>query len=400
MNPIHRFPWRFDRHTHVSLYAALRACPSLAGLRRSEALALLGKLPAGQVTLVLGWHSSQHAFSAEELETLPPLLLVNKSLHGIAMTPAARALLADLEPELVERHSDSAWCEQMLPRLMALYARFAPLTEGSLHAFMEDLQRLGIGAAEDMLLTDAQALGVMTHSLWARRLRYWATPEVFRSLTEEEQWRLEGLKLFTDGALGARTAALSEPFLGGAEGLLLYSDEELHAILTELHPFRKALAIHAIGDRAVEQVIVCLERLDSAGLRFPAIRLEHAQFITEPQACRAKALGLVLSMQPNFNSDSVDYSDRLEASWLARNNPFRMLIDRVGFQPGKDLIFGSDGMPHGVEYAFQWGLFPAFEGQRLQLDELLAGFGEAPESEGGCLLEIDQDSRSVRLIKP
>jgi hypothetical protein len=55
-------------------------------------------------------------------------------------------------------------------------------------------------------------------------------------------------------------------------------------------------------------------------------------------------------------------------------------------------------MPHGVEYAFQWGLFPAFKGQRLHLDELLEGFGAAPESRGECLLEIDQDARSVRLI--
>lgn len=399
MSRIHSFLARFDRHTHVSLYAALRGCPSLAGLGRTEALALLAELPREQVSLVLGWHSGHHAFASEELENLPPILLVNTSLHGLALTPAARRLLGDTEPELVERHQDAVWCERNLPRLMALYTRFARLTPANLDAFMQELQWLGIGAAEDMLLTDAEALRVMLRSPWAERLRFWTTPEIYFSLAEEDRRGMEGLKLFTDGALGARTAALSGCYLDGCEGLLLYSNEELHAELSGLHSLGKPLAIHAIGDRAIEQVLGSLEALERAGLRFPAIRLEHVQFITEAQARRAKALGLLLSMQPNFNSDSVDYADRLEASWLARNNPFRMLIDRVGFRPGQDLILGSDGMPHGVAYAFQWGLFPVFADQRLELEELLEGFGVAPGAEGHCRLEVDEESRKVRLLK-
>ncbi len=396
MSRILSFPWRFDRHTHVSLYAALRSCPSLAGLGRWEALALLKKLPAERVSLVLGWHSGHHAFTPEDLETLPPILLVNASLHGLALTPAARRRLLDSEPELVQRHQDAAWCERSLPRLMALYARFARLTPGNLDGFMQELQLLGIGAAEDMLLTDAQALEVMAASPWAGRLRYWATPEVFHSLSVEARRGLEGLKLFTDGALGARTAALSVPYRTGSEGLLLHSDEGLWAELAGLHSLGMPLAIHAIGDRAIEQVLLCLEVLDSDGLRFPAVRLEHAQFITEPQARRARDLGITLSMQPNFNSDSVDYADRLEASWLARNNPFRMLIDACGFRPGEDLLFGSDGMPHGLEYALQWSLFPPFEGQRLSLEELLAGYGVQGEGEGGSFqVEIDEERRRV-----
>ena len=61
------------------------------------------------------------------------------------------------------------------------------------------------------------------------------------------------------------------------------------------------------------------------------MRLEHVQFITLPQARRAKDLGVILSMQPNFNSDSEDYADRLGPRDLEANNPFRMLIDQAGF---------------------------------------------------------------------
>jgi predicted amidohydrolase YtcJ len=127
--------------------------------------------------------------------------------------------------------------------------------------------------------------------------------------------------------------------------------------------------------------------------------MEHVQFIQPAQARRAKALGLVLSMQPNFNSDSEDYADRLGARELEANNPFRMLLDQAGFVCGEDLIFGSDGMPHGLEYALQWSLFPAFPGQRLSLEELKAGYGLPPEGQGWATLSVDTDRRRVRLLQ-
>ena len=253
---------------------------------------------------------------------------------------------------------------------------------------------------EDLLLTGEAAWWVMRASRWADRLPWWTVPAIFDTLPGEARAECAGLKVFTDGALGARTAALGEPFLDGGPGLLLYADEALHQELATLHAHGKPLAIHAIGDRAIGQVLTALESLGRQGLRFPSIRLEHVQFITEAQARRARDLGLVLSMQPNFSSDSVDYADRLGPDTLARNNPFRMLIDRVGFRPGRDLIFGSDGMPHGLAYAAQWSLFPPFEGQRLSLEELLAGYGPAPGDLPVREIRIDEAARNVQVLPP
>ncbi len=392
---IHSLPLGFDRHTHVSLYAALGGCPSLAGLGRGEALALLKGLPQDRLNVVPGWHSGRLPFAAAELDALPPLLLVNFSLHGFRLNPSGERLLRELEPGVVERSGDPAWCERNLPRLLSLYGRLARLDASKLAAFLAQLEALGIGAAEDMLLMDAEAWRVMRY---AGPCRFWASPELFLALPLEAQREAQGLKLFADGAIGARTAALSEPYLDGRPGMLLWESEAFLEELARLHPLGKALAIHAIGDLAIERVIQCLERAAGEGLAFTGIRIEHAQFITESQARRARDLGLTLSMQPNFSSDSVDYADRLGESWREANNPFRMLIDRVGFQPGKDLLFGSDGMPHGLEYALQWSLFPAFEGQRLSLDELRAGYG-IPEGEGPFRVEIDQARRTVRTCR-
>lgn len=390
-------PWIHDRHTHLALYAALRGCPDLSGLDREAALGLLRGLPADRLSTVVGWHSGRLPLSAVDLERLPPAVLVNSSLHGLALTGAAGALLAPRDPELVERHGDAAWAERNLPRLWALCAD-AGLTADKLEALLVELEALGVGAADELLLPGDAALRALRASRWGGRVRCWCAPEVYAQLPAEARAEVAGLKLFLDGALGARSAALSGGCRGGGRPLLLHDPEALRARLAALHPLGVGLALHAIGDLAVGQALDALADLDRQGLRFPAVRLEHVQFITEPQARRARDLGLVLSMQPVFNADSVDYADRLEAPWLAANQPFRMLIDRCGFRPGGDLIFGSDGMPHGLGPALRWALLPPFPGQRLSVDELLAGFGAHPEARGAVTVEVDEARREVRLV--
>lgn len=363
-----------DRHTHVSLYAALDGCLDLSGLTKRQALRLLRALPGDRLSLVKGWQSAGLSFARRELAALPPAVIANYSLHGVLLTKAAEELLKDAEPELVERHRDADWCERHAVGLLALYARAAPLTPEKLEGFMRRLQVSGVGSAEDLLVTGESALRLIHDSPWGGRVPCWADPGLFRGFSTEARSWTAGFKVFADGALALKTAALSEPYLGGGGGLLLRTDEELHDELASLSEWDKPLAVHAIGGKALSQVLKALERCRRENLHFPLVRIEHAQFIGETQARRAKELGIVLSMQPNFSADSRDYADRLPERLRAANNPFRMLIDRVGFKPGKDLLFGSDGMPHGAEAALQWGLSPLYPGQRLTREELLAGY--------------------------
>jgi predicted amidohydrolase YtcJ len=389
----------FDRHTHVSLYAALVGCPDLSGLDREGALRLLRALPFGRVTTVLGWRFGGQVFGGEELRRLPPVVLVNSSLHGLTLTPAARERLHPVHAEIVERHEDATWSERNLPRLLSFYASSAGLSSDKLTAFMRSLEARGVGMAEDLLLSGSEAWQVMAVSPSAKNLRVWATPDLYEELPAEAQVAVAGLKLFLDGALGARTAALSEPYRTPARGLLLYSDGGLREALRSARSTGKPLALHAIGDLAITQALDALAELLREGSGIGSIRLEHVQFITEGQARRARDLGLILSMQPNFNAESVLYADRLGPRALEANNPFRMLIDRVGFRPGVDLIFGSDGMPHGLEYAAQWGLFPSERPQRLTLEEILLGYGATLDERGPVVLEVNASERRVRLVQ-
>lgn len=105
-------------------------------------------------------------------------------------------------------------------------------------------------------------------------------------------------------------------------------------------------------------------------------------------------------MQPNFSSDTVDYRDRLDAGYCEMNNPFRMLIDEIGFVPGNDLVFGSDGMPHGIETAIQQSLRPSLSQQKLSIDEFVAGYCMNPEQSGSIQLTIENDRVGKILIAP
>jgi predicted amidohydrolase YtcJ len=394
-----RIPWLHDRHNHTSFYASLTGCLNLDGMAMAEAVAGVGALPKDRLSMVYGWHSAKLPFAPEDLSRMPPAIIVNFSMHGFALSGEAPAMLAATEPELVAKRNDKDWCERNLASLLEVFSHTAHLTQEKLASFMDRMETLGLAVADDMLLPGEEAFQVILGSRWGRHIKCWATPRTFKTLGRSGQEACAGLKFFMDGALGSGTAGIDGEFLDGRKGLLLHEDEALRRTFGEAHAFGKPLAIHAIGDLAIEQAIRVLEQLHRDGLSFPLVRLEHVQFVRLSQARRAKDLGLTLSMQPNFNSDSVDYADRLAPAWLEINNPFRMLIDEAGFVPGQDLILGSDGMPHGVENALQWSLFPAYAGQRLTVEELVAGYGGHPEGAGQSVLAIDRAARRVKLLE-
>ena len=391
-------PLAHDHHTHASLYAAFTGLPDLGVRDAGEALAFLRRLPGDRLNLVRGWRSALLPLTRDDLATLPPLVLVNSSLHGFALSPAALPPVQKLWPELAERYDDRAWGERHLPDLFSFYGRVAGLDSAKLAAFMGSLADAGIGSVEDMTVSGPEALALFGSPPWTGRILSWATPAVWAGLGAGERAACRGQKVFLDGSLGARSAALDAPFLDGETGILVYGDEELEELLAGVAAEGCGLSLHAIGHRAIAQALEILGRVICSGPGFPLVRLEHAQFIDPGQARAARELGLQLSMQPNFNADSTDYADRLRSRHLAENNPFRMLVDTAGFRPGIDLVFGSDGMPHGPEEALRCGLFPPFKGQALSVAELAAGYGPArgtADSYSSHL--VDEENQRVRL---
>lgn len=390
MDKLKRIPLLKDHHNHVSFYGSLKDCLNLQGVTdKASALKMLRKHNRNTVSVVLGWSSGFFQFTPKDLAGLPPLIIVNLSLHSFLMTPAAEIRLKGDYPEIVENYWHAEWYERRMPNMLLFLANQVNVTEEKIAAFFEGLRKKGVYYVEDMLLVSEEALAIIRSSPYAERTALWADLEVFERLSPSAREYVKGIKLFTDGALGAETAAIGKPYKSGSTGYLLFSDDFLGRQLERVAEAKKAVAIHAIGENGTQQTLRVLKSVCDGGVKFPAIRLEHAQFIGLHEAREAKKMGVILSMQPNFSMDSVDYADRLPDGYLERNNPFRMLIDQAGFVPGEDLIFGSDGMPHGAEGALRASLFSPLLSQRLTLEEFVAGYCMPSEDFGHIEFEFD-----------
>lgn len=395
-----RIPLLRDWHTHPLLYAALMDGVDLnrdPGESRERAVARIRRHAAsGRAgwTIAYGWNSGRYPLSKEVFDDLPPVVVLNLSLHDLIVNDAGRRLLSQSDPDVVDNLENQVWIERNLRRVLTLFAGGA--TADRIRAFFRWLlEEHGVYYAEEMLLGGEAEIRLFEAAGLTERTRFWAAPEDYEALPPSARAMVHGVKLFADGALGARTAALHAPYRGASDaGMLLYDREELERLVARHLAEGRALAVHAIGDRAIDQVVSAVEAAGpSAG---GEIRIEHAQLVSEPTARRAKALGIRLCMQPNFSDDSVHYADRLPEGYPERNNPFRMLIDRVGYVPGVDLLFGSDGMPHGVAEGLRQALFPPLESQVLTVDEFVAGYCLPASDAGHIEVRIDPESRQVR----
>lgn len=394
MEAKYEFPLLFDRHTHVSFYAALGGAADLSGCRGAgEALALLRRRRRAPLVTARGWRSGLYDLPRAELDRLGPVAVTNLSLHGFALNGPARDLLRRDYPEVVRNIDDQAWVERNLNRVFEIFTGAGG--GAAIPAYMDSLAAQGVWRAADMLAAD-DASALLLARRYAGRCELWSEPACFARLGAAAKKAVGGLKIFTDGALGSRSAALRGRYLGGGRGLLLHTDEELSGLVRLCARRKPRLAVHAIGEEAIGQVLRVLARLGIPRGEL-AVRLEHAQFITLAQARRARRLGVALCMQPNFSGDSADYADRLPAALRRANNPFRMLIDRAGFEPGRDLLFGSDGMPHGAGPALQAALFPPEPGQRLKPEEFRAGYCLPGFGPGRLEASVDAARRRVSV---
>lgn len=121
----------------------------------------------------------------------------------------------------------------------------------------------------------------------------------YTHLSGDDWLRIGPVKVFADGSAGGRTAAMSEPYLGGTDtGVFVWDDATMHRLLKEAHDLGYQLAIHAIGDAAIEQVLSGMEALGATPDR--RHRIEHCGFLTPGQRARMKARGILPVPQPVF----------------------------------------------------------------------------------------------------
>lgn len=188
--------------------------------------------------------------------------------------------------------------------------------------------------------------------------------------------RFGGLKIFCDGALGARTAALSEAYADdpGNRGGLVIESSELERVVGSANEAGIQVAVHAIGDVGIGEVISTFSRTMN-GTRFKGLRnrIEHLELPSQAQLREMRRMGLIASMQPNFigewgGTDGM-YLSRLGPRRTATNNPFRHVLDA-----DVRLVFGSDCMPLSPIYGIHSAVNAPHASQRISVPEAIAAY--------------------------
>ncbi|HUI87485.1 MAG TPA: amidohydrolase family protein [Anaerolineales bacterium] len=204
-----------------------------------------------------------------------------------------------------------------------------------------------------------------------------------------DDWlRIGSVKVFMDGALGPRTAAMFQPYLNESEnrGILNMDGEELFELGRHAADVGLGMTVHAIGDRANHEVLNAYEQLRAYERKkgLPALRhrIEHVQVLHPDDTTRLAGLNVIASMQPIHATSDMLMADKYwgERSALA-------YAWRTQLQAGTHLAFGSDA-PVESPNPF-WGIHaavtrrradgsPSPEGwhpeQRLTMQEAIEGF--------------------------
>ena len=163
--------------------------------------------------------------------------------------------------------------------------------------------------------------------------------------------KLGPVKMFADGSIGARTAALFEPYndAPSTSGQLAATPDDLREKISGVHAAGAQVAVHAIGDRGIKTLLDALESvLEEHPRDNHRHRIEHAELLNDELMDQIQELGVVLSVQPNFIGEwggPGELYERRVGARYRRMNPLRELMDR-----GIPMAFGSDCMPFGPMY--------------------------------------------------
>ncbi len=170
---------------------------------------------------------------------------------------------------------------------------------------------------------------------------FYQTTDIRKAI--EKGVRCIGGDLFLDGSFGSRTAALFNPYEDEilTNGVLYYTQEEVDDFVLNAHEQGLQIALHAIGEIAIDQALKAYEKAQKYCFRKDCRhRIEHFELATDSQILRAGELNIIPSMQPAFEymwgGPGKMYEARLGDRYK-KTNRFKKLI-----QEGLCIAGGSD----------------------------------------------------------
>jgi predicted amidohydrolase YtcJ len=221
----------------------------------------------------------------------------------------------------------------------------------------------------------------------------------------EARLTIRGVKLYADGALGSRGAALLEPYSDDPAnlGLLVSPGAHLEEVSRRAARAGFQVGIHAIGDRGGLLALDAMEKALGGPKPEARFRLEHSQVLRVQDIERMARLGIVASMQPTHATSDMPWAgDRLGDGRLERAYAWRKVLDAGGrLALGSDFPVESDDPRLGLYAAVTrqdlsgqpaGGWLP---GERLTREEALRGF----TLDAAWSLFLDQEVGSLEVGK-
>jgi predicted amidohydrolase YtcJ len=429
-------PGLTDAHIHLQELATSRQVIDCEVESKEEILRRVAdrrvRTPDGQWIRGHGWNQNTwggewpSAADLEEVTGESPCYLTAKSLHASwanrrALELAGITAATPNPPEgRIQRDPSGEPTGLLFEKAVELVEKVIPEPSPeelarSFQRLFADLARQGLTGVHDFdKKTCFEALQVL-HERGELNLRVVKSipRDLFPQAAElglhsgfgDDLLRIGSVKLFADGALGTHTGAMLEPYVDDPQnrGILQMDGRHLYEFGREASDAGLSLAVHAIGDRAVHEMLEGFEYLrtyekehDRPFLRH---RIEHVQTVHPADASRLAQLGLIASMQPVHAPSDMQLAERTLGERSGWSYAWRTQI-----QAGARLAFGSDapvesanpflGLHAAVSRRRLDGA-PGPQGwhpeQRLNIREALAGFTSGPayaagmEDRLGCL---------------
>jgi hypothetical protein len=367
------WPGLTDAHLHIQHYAlSLLAIDCETEAKEACLLRVAeraGRAQPGEWILGHGWNQNSWPAwpTAADLDAVAPrnpVYLTAKSLHA-AWANTAALRLADISNSTpnprdgeIQRDAAGAATGILLEWAMQLVGDRIPepgadALEAAIEAALPALWRVGLTGVHDF---DRRAAFHALQGLHARgRLKLRVVKNLpVESLSQAaelglrtgfgDEWLwIGGMKAFMDGALGPRTAAMLQPYVGEADnrGMLNMDGEELFEHGRRAADAGLSMTVHAIGDRANHEALDAFEQLrryeQAKGLPHLRHRIEHVQVLHKDDSARLAQLDLIASMQPLHAT-----SDMLMAIRFWGERSALAYAWRTQTQAGARLAFGSD----------------------------------------------------------
>ena len=421
-------PGLTDAHIHLQHYALSLNKVDCETATRDECLRRVAErarhTPPGEWVLGHGWNQNlwDAGFgSAADLDAAAPqnpVFLTAKSLHA-AWANTAALKLANITSDTpnpangeIQRAIHGQPTGILLETALELVYNIIPQpnTETiakAIHKAQSHLWQMGLTGVHDFDRRDCFAALQTLHARNDLHLRVVKSIPVedlphaaalgLQTNFGDDMLRIGSVKVFMDGALGPRTAAMFEPYLKQKKnkGILNMDGEELFEIGRQATDAGLSMAVHAIGDRANHETLNAYARLREyereKGLPPLKNRIEHVQLLHPDDINRLAELDVIASMQPIHATSDMDMADRLWGKRAAFAYAWQTQLDA-----GARLVLGSDAPVESPNPFF--GLHAAttrqradgspapdgwFPAQRISLRDALSGFTSGPAHAAG-----------------